>query len=202
MMWRYLLPIALLSGLVFDVQARGSIVIDKDRMTLTMTQDGDTLMHCPISCGRGWGPKQQDGDMRTPEGDYRIVSVTDSRSWGHDFGDGQGYIRHAYGPWFVRLNAGYGIGIHGTHDPASMGLRASEGCIRLRNDDLLTLYPYLYVGMPVRILPDTFQPLPAPSVGLLAVPESQCFDHKNGLEGKVVLSGKTGLAGNDRLGKK
>lgn len=202
MMWRLLLPIALLSGLVFDAQARGSIVVDKDHMTLTLVQDGDTLMHCPISCGRGWGQKQKDGDMRTPEGDFRIVAVTDSRSWGHDFGDGQGYIRQAYGPWFVRLNAGHGIGIHGTHDPASMGLRASEGCIRLRNDDLLALYPHLLVGMPVRILPDTFQPLPAPPVGLLAVPESQGFDRKNDLEGKVVLFGKTGLEGETGWGSK
>lgn len=46
-----------------------------------------------------------------------------------------------------------GIGIHGTHDPASIGTRATEGCVRLNNSDLLELVKkYVYVGMPVVIL--------------------------------------------------
>ena len=140
------------------------IIIDKNRMTLTLYAQGDTLMHFPVSCGRGYGHKQKQGDMRTPEGTFRITQITDASAWGHDFGDGLGYIPHAYGPWFIRLSAGNGIGIHGTHDPASMGLRASEGCIRLRNEDLLKLRPRLYRGLEVTILPDSFPLVPAPTL--------------------------------------
>ena len=43
------------------------------------------------------------------------------------------------------------IGIHGTHDPSSIGTRASEGCIRLNNKDLETLKPYVKVGTKVVI---------------------------------------------------
>ena len=41
-----------------------------------------------------------------------------------------------------------------THLPSSIGERATEGCIRLRNEDLEELVRYIYVGMPVVILPD------------------------------------------------
>lgn len=144
--------------------------IDKTRMTLSLLQDGDTLMCVPISCGRGLGPKQKEGDMCTPEGTYRIVSFTDSKAWGHDFKDGLGYIREAYGPWFIRLSAGHGIGIHGTHAPETMGLRASEGCIRLRNEDLLRLKPQLRKGMTVEILPDSFPLITGPDLADLKLP--------------------------------
>ncbi|XOQ51048.1 MAG: hypothetical protein ACFWTX_07190 [Acidaminococcus timonensis] len=67
-------------------------------------------------------------------------------------------IQHAYGPWFISLDTRNlsqgkwdGIGIHGTHDPASIGTRASEGCIRMNNDNLQKLKPYVKVGMKVKV---------------------------------------------------
>ena len=145
------------------LSAESFVRIDKTRLTLTlMTTDGDTLAHYPIACGRGYGQKLRQGDLRTPEGIFTIVSFTDASEWGHDFHDGLGYIRHAYGAWFIRLSAGNGIGIHGTHDPNSIGLRATEGCIRLRNDDLLALKPKLRRGMRVEILPERFEVIPCP----------------------------------------
>jgi len=94
------------------------------------------------------------GDFRTPEGEFPVSSIEDSRKWTHDFGDGKGRIKGAYGPWFIRLETGWkGIGIHGTHDPDSIGTAATEGCIRLANPDLLRLVARISVGTPVTILP-------------------------------------------------
>ena len=84
-----------------------------------------------------------------------VQQIQDASAWTHDFGDGKGEIRGAYGSHFIRLKTpGHrGIGIHGTHDPASIGTRATEGCVRLNNSDLLELVKkYVYVGMPVVIL--------------------------------------------------
>ncbi|MDD6850571.1 MAG: L,D-transpeptidase [Veillonellaceae bacterium] len=40
----------------------------------------------------------------------------------------------------MSLNTGWdGIGIHGTHDPNSIGTNASEGCIRMYNQDVAEL---------------------------------------------------------------
>jgi lipoprotein-anchoring transpeptidase ErfK/SrfK len=52
------------------------------------------------------------------------------------------------------LGTGFeGIGIHGTHDNASIGKRITEGCIRLNNNDLKKLAEYVAVGIPVIIIP-------------------------------------------------
>ena len=44
-----------------------------------------------------------------------------------------------------------GIGIHGTHAPDSLGTMASEGCIRMNNDEIRDLKNYAYRNMIVRI---------------------------------------------------
>lgn len=166
-------PCAIVLGLIISLAnvplaAETFVRIDKTRLTLTLLSDGDTLAHHRISCGRGYGHKQRQGDLRTPEGWFTIVSFTDAREWGHDFHDGKGFIPHAYGPWFIRLSAGNGIGIHGTHDPESIGLRATEGCIRLRNEELARLKPLLHRGMRVQILPERFETIPCPAIVPLA----------------------------------
>lgn len=135
----------------------GMILISKREMRLTLL---DSLQNpqlvLPIACGKNYGQKEMEGDMKTPEGDFLIREINESSAWKHDFKDGLGMIEGAYGPYFIRLLTPphTGIGIHGTHLPTSIGSRATEGCIRLANDDLWELVRYIYVGMPVRILPD------------------------------------------------
>lgn len=133
------------------------IVIDKRELKLHLYDyNGDQLLELPVALGKASGNKEKEGDMRTPEGTFRVNSIEDASSWKHDFGDGKGEIRNAYGPTFIRLvTPGHkGIGIHGTHLPNSIGTRATEGCIRLRNDDLEKLVPLCYPGMIVVITPD------------------------------------------------
>lgn len=114
----------------------------------------------PCAVAKNTGDKRRAGDNTTPTswGDVmdsipealpgissaKIPFVVDeivyAADWTHDFGDGRGEIAGAYGPWFISLNTGWdGIGIHGTHDPDSIGKNASEGCIRLRNEDVAQL---------------------------------------------------------------
>lgn len=50
-----------------------------------------------------------------------------------------------------RLNMGDGYGIHGTDVPSSIGSAASHGCVRVRNEDIETLYRIVPVGTPVYI---------------------------------------------------
>lgn len=130
------------------------IVISKESMTLAVYDFRSRLLAAyPIACGRGIGNKEKPGDMKTPEGAFSVQQIQDARTWSHDFGDGKGTIKGAYGSHFIRLKTpGHsGIGIHGTHDPASIGTRATEGCIRLHNENLLDLVKHVYVGMPVII---------------------------------------------------
>jgi lipoprotein-anchoring transpeptidase ErfK/SrfK len=50
-----------------------------------------------------------------------------------------------------RLNLGDGYALHGTDVPSSIGTAASHGCVRLRNEDIETLYTIVQVGTPVYI---------------------------------------------------
>lgn len=140
---------------VGDASRASHIVISKETMTLSL-YDVDSLLVCrfPVAVGKNPGNKQREGDMKTPEGRFSISQIQDASSWNHDFGDGNGLIEGCYGNWFMRLNAPphRGIGIHGTHDPASIGTRATEGCIRLHNENLDSLKLMVRVGMPVEIL--------------------------------------------------
>jgi hypothetical protein len=50
-----------------------------------------------------------------------------------------------------RLYLGDGYGIHGTDEPTSIGRGASHGCVRVRNEDIETLFRIVPVGTPVYI---------------------------------------------------
>ena len=50
-----------------------------------------------------------------------------------------------------RLNLGDGYALHGTNVPSSIGTSVSHGCVRLRNEDIETLYQMVPVGTPVYI---------------------------------------------------
>ena len=141
------------------------ILISKPEYRLYVCEvvDGDTLKraHFPVCVGKAKGQKQKKGDMKTPEctaeNPFTITEIVDASNWHHDFGDGRGSIL-SYGHWFMRLKTpGHsGIGIHGsTNNESSVPGRGSEGCIRLRDDDLIQLKEkYAFVGMRVVILPD------------------------------------------------
>lgn len=133
--------------------------IDKNNLKLHVIEQKDTLASFPICAGKNLGQKIKAGDHKTPEGNFSIVMIQNSSTWKHDFKDGKGLRRGAYGPWFFRLKTPMSthIGIHGTCFPESIGKRESEGCIRLKNEDLQELYKYVFVGMDVVIQRDSIK---------------------------------------------
>lgn len=136
------------------------IIINKPLSTLYLKEDGKTIMEAPVCLGRGIGQKKRKGDHKTPEGVFKINAIQPSAGWTEDFKDGKGPRKGAYGPWFFRLSTPQSphIGIHGTCFPESMGGRESDGCIRLRNEDLEALRKHVTVGMRVLITPDPITP--------------------------------------------
>ena len=148
------------------------IVVSKRDMLLSvydLDTAGDTLLVAQFPCcmGKNKGDKVKRGDMRTPESPtgkpFKITMIQDASDWHHDFHDGRGSIL-AYGNWFLRLaTPGHkGIGIHGsTNNEHTVPGRASEGCIRLLDKDIITLKEHFaYVGMPVIVQPEDATPLP------------------------------------------
>lgn len=132
------------------------ILISKQEMKLRLIDyKGNELFCAPVATGKNVGNKEKAGDMRTPEGVFQVADIQQSADWKHDFKDGKGEISGAYGDYFIRLAVpGHkGIGIHGTHLPESIGTRASEGCIRMDNEDLNRLVSLIYPPVTVVITP-------------------------------------------------
>ena len=134
-------------------QAETYIVVSKQKATLSVyakREGKDTLLvQYPCCVGKNYGDKQKSGDMRTPESEpgkpFKVTQIQPAGNWKHDFKDGRGSIL-AYGKWFIRLSAkGWkGIGIHGsTNNEESVPGRGSEGCIRLKDKDIIHLKIYL-----------------------------------------------------------
>lgn len=135
-----------------------TIFIKKSEYRLVMVKDGQVVLDTKCAIGKNPGQKTKRGDLKTPVGTFYVDEIIDSSYWTHDFGDGKGEIEGAYGPWFISLDTmplskgeWDGIGIHGTHDNSSLGTNASEGCIRIKNEDVEKLKGLVSVGTKVVI---------------------------------------------------
>ncbi len=125
------------------------IIVRKSIFSLELVcEDGTETFRIAIGLNPDGGDKISEGDNRTPEGEFRIVSIEESSDWEHEG-------LRSYGPYFLRLDCPpwEGIGIHGTDAPDTVGTRASRGCIRMRDEDLKQLVPRVGIGTKVSILP-------------------------------------------------
>ena len=160
--------------------SRPDLVVQRDSCFIIMSkkdyylyvyepQGEDTVLVARYDCcfAQKKGQKEKKGDMRTPHctmaNPFHITQIVDASTWEHDFGDGRGPIK-SYGNYFHRLETpGHtGIGIHGsTNNEASVPGRASEGCIRLHDDDIIDLAEHFaFVGMKVVIKAEEADDLP------------------------------------------
>jgi peptidoglycan hydrolase-like protein with peptidoglycan-binding domain len=107
-----------------------SIKIDINTRTLAVYADGQEYYTFPVAVGTPRTP--------TPVGNFR---VTDKGKW-----------RGQFGGYWLGFNVPWGkYGIHGTNHPWTIGEAASEGCLRMFNEHVATLYQWIKPGTPVEI---------------------------------------------------
>ncbi|MDZ4181267.1 MAG: L,D-transpeptidase, partial [Candidatus Cloacimonadaceae bacterium] len=135
------------SGKTAIVPAEGLfIVVIKHRHEMLLFKDLIPQKRYKVAVGINSGDKLEKDYKATPEGNFRIEEIEDSSWW---LVKKRSKVPSIYGPWFLRLetgkentfsgNAWLGFGIHGTNEPESIGTYASNGCIRLKNEDLVEL---------------------------------------------------------------
>lgn len=151
------LIVALLVSFTEPPKSRGGFIYisKQDMMLYLYDSTANLIMKTQIACARAYGQKKTMYDGRTPEGVYSVLEKFDATGKPYTTDDGR-VVYGVYGPFFVRLNhpiSGHAIGIHGTSTPSSIGKRCSHGCIRVHNDSIRKIYPYVYPGMPVIISP-------------------------------------------------
>jgi len=160
------------------------LVIWKSRYTLTLYKGNMPVKTYRAVFGRGYldGDKQMTGDKRTPEGEFYICSMNNSKRFYKFIGLSYPGMKHAeYGlrsniitanqyaeikkaiderqqpPWDTQL--GGAVGIHGrmlddTAPPKALSTQNwTDGCIALNNADVDEIYSVVSLGTPVTILP-------------------------------------------------
>lgn len=133
------------------------LVVDKASMRVILyNRYGQELRAYDMACAKNYGTKHKKGDSRTPEGFFSVQGIYDSTDWLFTDDNGvQSKKKGQFGPRFIRLRipGTSQIGIHGTCSPWSIGHRASHGCIRLTNENILELVELVEPGMPAIVLP-------------------------------------------------
>lgn len=113
----------------------GEIVIDIPSRTLTFTHSGRTYGPYPVGLGKPSTP--------TPKGNWHVANKDPHPSW------------EPLGSRWMGLDVPWGnYGIHGTNAPWSIGYYVSNGCIRMHNRDVETIFPLVSIGTPVYIRGD------------------------------------------------
>ena len=147
------------------------IHVRKSEATLTLSCDHVERRRFPVTFGKSpHGPKEKEGDERTPEGSYEIVSASRSARFDRflllSYPNREDRARSARSGV---SSPGGAIGIHGTTRDvrimARMWIRVAQvtslsrlwgptdGCIALINEDVEALADVAPVGTPVRISP-------------------------------------------------
>jgi len=128
-----------------QAQKRGLGVVQLARGQSLATPDGGSISVSGADVVR-----------RSPSGQVTVVDASDERelvSGGNiiipPLGTNQRQYKDVLGTH--RLNLGGGYALHGTNKPETIGRSVSHGCVRLRNEDIATLYEIVPLGTPVFI---------------------------------------------------
>lgn len=132
----------------------GDILIETKKNRLSFALDDETIMVYPVAVGR---------QGRQWKGVARIGRMAENPAW-HPTADqrrrkklpamvkgGPGNPLGAYALYLFQGKKDTLYRIHGTNAPSSIGRSVSDGCIRMRNDDVLELADYVEIGAKVTV---------------------------------------------------
>jgi len=124
-----------------------TVLVDKSDYTLTLLLDGRFIKQYPVGTGKS---------DKTPEGKFIVDNKLINPVWYspdgliYEYGDPKNILGTRW-IGFDDKNGLNGYGIHGTTDPDTIGKEMSNGCIRLRNEDVEDLFDYVKAKMTVVI---------------------------------------------------
>ena len=120
------------------------IVVDTAANRLTAFSSQGVILDVPVAVGTGSTP--------TPTGNYFIDGAVKVPYDDGPYGAYQLSVA-AFSTVYQSFAGGIGqIAIHGTNNPALIGTPASNGCVRMTNDDVTLLAHSVPVGTPVQIV--------------------------------------------------
>ena len=146
-------PIIYPGNVLYVIQGTWSVFVSKSRYRLLLMNDGRLFKMYPVGIGR---------QNRTPVGVFEVSSKVREPAWTPPgrhipYGDPENVLGTRWlgiRPIEGTDKALKGYGIHGTWQPETVGTAASQGCIRMRNEDVNELYDLVPKGTRVVIEDD------------------------------------------------
>ena len=126
-------------------QAKFSVVIDKSQNLLFLKRDDEVFKTYTVSTGK---------DNCTPVGTFKIITKVEKPVWFRkDVGIEvpAGSPDNILGSRWLGLDI-QGYGIHGTNSPDTLGRQETQGCVRMRNEDVEEVFSILPRGSEVTIV--------------------------------------------------
>ncbi|MEM6520299.1 MAG: L,D-transpeptidase family protein [Cyanobacteria bacterium P01_D01_bin.71] len=125
------------------------IVLRLGERRVYVYDDEQMLDSFPVAIGAPGTP--------TPTGQFEIFQMVEDPVWqspwtGEIFEPGANSALGLRWIGFAEMSNGI-IGFHGTPTVSSIGQAASNGCVRLSNEDVLALFSYVRIGMVVAVEP-------------------------------------------------
>ncbi|QEC67741.1 L,D-transpeptidase [Panacibacter ginsenosidivorans] len=140
------------------------LVVEKSKYELSVYDDDGWYATYPVVFGnKDLGDKMREGDRKTPEGTFTIISKKVHEKWDRfmmlDYPTQESYQRFyerkAHGLIPQNATIGGGIGIHGTWPREDYAIDRYDnwtmGCISMKNEDVEELYNMIPVGTKVQI---------------------------------------------------
>lgn len=132
------------------------ILVYKDSRTMYLMHHDTVLRHFPIDLGfNPVGPKQVEGDGRTPEGDFIIDRRNPNSAFHLSLGISYPQPSHVLAARELGAGAGGDIFIHGGPRPGRdrNGPDWTAGCIAVTDAEMEDIYAMVRVGTPISIYP-------------------------------------------------
>lgn len=136
------------------------VVVLKGKRVLELKSNGKTFETFPIALGEhARGPKQRQGDERTPEGLYRIDRRTMRTRWTRELHISYPNAEDSARAAREHVSPGGEIYIHGMpanygpYDPPFWVKDWTEGCIAVGNAAIVKIWDAVPDGTPIDILP-------------------------------------------------
>ena len=121
------------------------IRVESSAHRLTAYNGNEVVLQAAVAVGTGGTP--------TPTGSFFIDGIVTNLDPSGPYGPAQLSVA-GFSNVYQRFAGGVGqIAIHGTNAPGSVGRSASNGCVRMTNDDIMRLVDLVPTGTPVEVLP-------------------------------------------------
>jgi murein L,D-transpeptidase YafK len=147
-----------------ETKSQYYLVVDKSDNTITLYDNVDWVLQWPCTFGSNdLGDKMVQGDRKTPEGSFHILSKTGHKKWHKmmkldyptDLDRQKFNERKSRGLIPANAKIGGDIAIHGTWPREEFAVEYLQnwtlGCVSMRNDHLDELYSMIGLGTQVII---------------------------------------------------